>query len=350
MAALPPSRRKFSTVIHLVPLLLALACDDAGRREPRVPSTSSSDFKVALLTPGPVSDQAWNSGAYEGLLRIRDSLNASVSHIQTRTPADFEENFRHYGAEGYHLVFGHGFEFQDAAERVAPDFPRTIFITTSGSRVAPNVSPMVFGFEDPSYVAGVLAGSLTRSNVIGAIGGTEIPPVRSSFAAFEAGARAVNPRVRVLTSYVGNWEDASAGKEQAIAQIRQGSDFIFQNADAAGLGIFQAARESKRVAVFGANVDQNSVAPDVIIGSVVIDLPHAFLAVARDVKDGRFRARVLRLGSTMGVTKFVLNPAWRDRIPTEVLARIDSTERRIISGELQPPRIEFVDSVSARGP
>lgn len=349
MAALPGSCRRFSTVVHAIPLLLTIACRDASR-ESGAPSTSTSDFKVALLTPGPISDQAWNSGAYQGLLRIRDSLNASVSHIQTRTPADFEENFRHYGEDGYQLVFGHGFEFQDAAERVAPEFPRTVFITTSGSRVAPNVSPMVFGFEDPSYVAGVLAGSLTTSNIIGAIGGTEIPPVRSSFAAFEAGARAVNPKVRVLISYVGNWEDASAGKEQAIAQIRRGADFIFQNADAAGLGIFQAAREANGIAVFGANVDQNSVAPDVIIGSVVIDLPHAFLSVAREVKDGRFRARVLRLGTTAGVTRFVLNPRWRDRIPTAILARVDSTERRIASGELQPPRLEFVDSVAGRGP
>ena len=340
--------RGFSTGIHLFPLLLAIACGEASR-DNRAPATGSDDFKVALLTPGPISDQAWNSGAYQGLLRIRDSLNASVSHIQTRTPADFEENFRHYGTEGYDLVFGHGFEFQDAAERVAPDFPRTVFITTSGNRVAPNVSPVVFGFEDPSYVAGVLAGSLTRSGIIGAIGGTEIPPVRSSFAAFEAGARAVNPRVRMLTSYVGNWEDASAGKEQAIAQIRQGADFIFQNADAAGLGIFQAARESPDIAVFGANVDQNAVAPDVIIGSVVIDLPHAFVTIAREVKEGRFRARVIRLGSATDVTRFVLNPTWRDRIPPAVIARIDSVEHQITSGALQPPRVEFVDSTGIAG-
>ena len=117
-----------------------------------------------------------------------------------------------------------------------------------------------------------------------------------------------------------------------------------------GLGIFQAAREAKGVAVFGANVDQNAVAPDVIIGSVVIDLPNAFLSVAREVKERRFRPRVLRLGSTAGVTKFVLNPAWRDRIPPAVIARLDSTTRRIMSGELQPPRIEFVDSATARGP
>jgi basic membrane lipoprotein Med (substrate-binding protein (PBP1-ABC) superfamily) len=338
--------RTFSTLIHFFPLLLAIACGGSPRD---AESGATDDFKVALLTPGPISDQAWNSGAYQGLLRVRDSLNATISHIQTRTPADFEENFRHYGAEGYDLVFGHGFEFQDAAERVAPQFPRTVFITTSGNRVAPNVSPMVFGFEDPSYVAGVLAGSMTRSGVIGAIGGTEIPPVRSSFAAFEAGARTVRPQLRMLTSYVGNWEDASAGKEQAIAQIRQGADFIFQNADAAGLGIFQAARESRNVAVFGANVDQNAVAPDVIIGSVVIDLPHAFLSVAREVKEGRFRARVIRLGSSTQVTKFVLNPTWRDRIPAAVLARIDSVERNIASGALQPPRIEFVDSTGSTG-
>ncbi len=348
MPRFPAAGRGFSTLIHFFPLLLAIACGDSSR-DGRTAEARSDEFKVALLTPGPISDQSWNSGAYQGLLRIRDSLNASVSHIQTRTPADFEENFRHYGAEGYDLVFGHGFEFQDAAERVAPDFPRTVFITTSGNRVAPNVSPVVFGFEDPSYVAGVLAGSMTRSGVIGAIGGTELPPVRSSFVAFEAGARSVNPNIRMLTSYVGNWEDASAGKEQAIAQIRQGADFIFQNADAAGLGIFQAARESRSVAVFGANVDQNAVAPDVIIGSVVIDLPHAFVSIAHEVKEGRFRARVIRLGTSAEVTRFVMNPTWRDRVPTEVIARIDSVERRIASGELRAPRVEFVDSTNTAG-
>ena len=115
-------------------------------------------------------------------MRIRDSLSAQVSHIQTKSPADFEENFRQYGAQGYDLVFGHGFEFQDAASRVGPDFPKTVFITTSGNRVRANVAPIVFGFEEPSYLAGVLAASLSKSRLIGAIGGTELPPVRSSTA------------------------------------------------------------------------------------------------------------------------------------------------------------------------
>ncbi|MGH7359853.1 MAG: BMP family protein, partial [Candidatus Rokuibacteriota bacterium] len=282
---------RFSTSIHIgvctgvlmvfgamVVGLLGCYAQDGDNRSAGADSTGSRPFRVALLTPGPISDQAWNGGAYAGLLRIRDSMNAQISHIETRTPADFEENFRQYGAQGFDLVFGHGFEFQDPASRIGPEYPRTVYITSSGNRVGRNVAPMVFGFDDGSYLAGVIAGSLTRSNIIGAIGGTELPPVKSGFLAYEAGARSVNPGIRVLISYVGNWDDASAGKEQALAQIQRGADFIFQNADAAGLGIIQAAKERRNVFVFGANSNQNNVAPDVIIGSVVIDLPHAFLS------------------------------------------------------------------------
>jgi len=335
----------FSTLIHTALLSSALACgppsgDQGSARSPQ------SDFKVALLTPGPVSDHSWNAGAYQGLQRIRDSLGAQISNIETKTPADFEENFRQYGVQGYDLVFGHGFEFQDPASRVGPSFPHTQYVITSGNRTGANVSPIVFGFEEPSFVAGVLAASLSRRGVVGMIGGTELPPVKSSFLAFAAGARSVNPDVKVLTSYIGNWEDASAGKEQALAQIRQGADLIFQNADAAGLGIFQAARESKNVYVFGTNSDQNGVAPDVIVGSVVIDLPRAFLEVAREVKARNFRAHVIRLGERSGVVRLVLNPALASIIPPAVHARLESTDADLQSGSIKPPRIDFVDSAA----
>ena len=94
---------------------------------------SGPSLKVALLTPGAIYDQSWNAGAYQGLMRIRDSLGAQVSHIQTKTPAEFEDNFRQYGNQDYTIVFGHGFEYQDAAKRVAPEFPKTIYVTTSGT-------------------------------------------------------------------------------------------------------------------------------------------------------------------------------------------------------------------------
>ena len=334
--------RLFSTFFHICALT---AC---GRSAASGKPADSTAFKVALLTPGPISDHAWNAGAYQGLLRIRDSMAAHISHIQVKTPADFEENFRAYGAQGYNLVFGHGFEFQDAASRVGPEYPHTIYITTSGNRSGPNVAPMIFGFEEPSYLAGIIAGTLSRSRIVGVIGGTDLPPVKSSFLAFTAGVHAVDPRVTVLTSYIGNWDDASAGKEQALAQIQRGADFIFQNADAAGLGIFQAAKESKGIYVFGANSDQSSVAPGVVIASVVIDLPHAFLTVARQVKARTFKPGILYLGTGSDVTKLVINPALESLITPALQARLDSTRQAILDGRLHPPRIEFVDSTGAR--
>ncbi len=265
-------------------------------------------------------------------MRIRDSLGATVSHIQTRTPAEFEEQFRQYGAQGYDLVFGHGFEFQDAAKRVGPDFPHTIFITTSGTTSGANVAGIAFAFADASYLAGVVAGRMTSSNVLGVIGGTELPPVKESFTAFERGAKSVNPKAVVLTSYVGNWDDVSAGREQALAQIGRGADIIFQNADAAGLGVFQAARETRKALVFGSNANQNGVAPEITIGSVVIDLPHAFLTVAREVKEKRFTPRVIRLGSSSDVITLVINPVFASRIPPAARHAIDSARRAAHAG------------------
>lgn len=318
------------------------ACGRAGEQQAATSGantnalpTAGGVFRVALLTPGPISDQSWNGGAYNGLLAIRDSLGAQISHVQTKTPAEFEENFRQYGAKGYALVFGHGFEFQDAAVRVAPSYPKTMYVTTSGNTARPNVAGMTFAFEEPSYLAGIVAGRTTKTGVVGVIGGTELPPVKSSFAAFEAGAKAANPRVRVLSSFIGNWDDVSAGKEQALAQIGRGADVLFQNADAAGLGVFQAARE-RGVYAFGSNSNQNAVAPDVVLGSVVIDLPRAFLRIARDVKAGTFRGQVVRFGLDTKVVTLVMNPALAAKLPSDLTASVDSAERAIEAGTLKP--------------
>src|SRR5438045_5071852 len=155
---------------------------------------------------------------------------------------------------------------------------------------------------------------MTRTNVIGTIGGTELPPVKESFAAFARGAKAANPKINVLTSYIGNWDDVSAGKEQALAQIARGADVIFQNADAAGLGVFQAARESKRALVIGSNSNQNNVAPEITLGSGVIDLPHAFLKVAQSVADKSFKAEPITLGTESRVVMLVMNDSLRARV------------------------------------
>ena len=320
--------------IVVVALLALAACGkgDTAKSSPK----GTSVFKVALLTPGPISDQAWNGGAYAGLMRIKDSLGAQVSHVQTKSPQDFDENFRQYGTQGFDLVFGHGFEFQESAARAAKDFPKTLFITTSGHTLGANLAGMDFAFEEGAYLAGMVAASVSKTGILGAIGGTELPPVKASFKAFELGAKAVNPRIQLLVGYIGNWDDVSAGKEQALAYIARGADVLFQNADAAGLGIIQAARE-KRVFAIGANADQNGVAPETIIGSVVIDLPHALLTVAREVQEKRFTPRVVSLGLKDDVVNWVVNPKLATSVPASTVKSVDSVRVLLRAGTMHLP-------------
>jgi len=331
--------RRFIAAITLV-IALDCPCAPASAQGAATTAPASPGFKVALLSPGPVSDAGWNALAYEGLLHIRDQLGAEVAQIQTKTPAEFEEGFRDFAKRGFQLVFGHGFEFQDAAAAVAPDFPHTVFITTSGNTVRPNVAPLRFMLEEATYLEGMLAAGMSKTGKAGVVGGMAIPSVKSTVLAFEAGTKAVRPDFTVVTAYVGNWEDVGAAKEAALAQVQQGCDFLFHNADAAGLGVFQAAKE-QHVYAFGSNKNQNDVAPDVVIASAVIDIPHAFVEVAQEVKAGRFQGRIERLGMKDGVVSLVLNPRLESQIPPEVKARIEQARQAIIGGTLNVPTAEF---------
>lgn len=312
-------------------ILTAAAIGCGGEKSGGDSNSAAGGMRVALLTPGPVSDRSWNSVAYAGLEGLRDSLGATISHIQTRTPAEFEENFRQYGAQGYAMVIGNGFEYQEAAARVAPAYPKTNYVITSGRATAPNLAGVAFAFEEASYQAGIIAAHVTRSNKLGLIAGQEFPPVKASFEAFARGARSVKPDVEIITSYVGNWEDVSAAREQALAQIGRGVDIIFQNADAAGLGIFQAARE-KKIYAFGTNANQNDVAPDVILGSVVIDLPKAFLRIGREIQSGAFTGRVISYGVKEDIVRLEYNDALADRIPAVARAKSDSITTALRDG------------------
>ncbi|MCG3155026.1 MAG: Purine-binding protein [bacterium] len=298
---------------------------------------SQAAFRAALLSPGPVSDAGWNASAYEGLLRIRGELNAEISQIEVKTPAQFEQGFRDYASRGFNIVFGHGFEFQDAAAAVAPDFPNTVFITSSGTTVRPNVAPMVFEIEQATYLMGVMAAMMSKSGKAGCVGGMEIPSVKSGFQALTAGAKSVKPDFVVVQSFIGNWEDVGAAKEATLALIDQGADFIFQNADAAGLGVFQAAQERRGVYAFGSNKNQNEVAPQVILASAVLDVPQAFLNVARAVKEKTFKAEIMRMGMKENVVALVLNPALQGAIPAAVAARVEEVKQGILAGQVTVP-------------
>lgn len=307
------------------------------------PAGPPAGFRVALITPGSVADQAWNSGAYAGLNLIRDSLHARVSNVEARTPGEQEEALRTYAVQGYALVFGHGFEFQAPAERIGASYPKTVFVVTSGERVSVsgNVVPMVFGIEEGTYLAGMVAGAMTRSNKIGFVGGMELPPIVRGYNGWVNGAKAVNPRVESRVAYLNTFDDVAAGREAALAMIRLGVDMLHHNADQAALGLFQAVKESPGVYAFGANADQSRLAPDRVLGSVVIDLPRAFLAIAKEVKDGKFSPRVETFGLAGGVLRWEVNPVLAGKLPPALAARIKAAADSITAGTLkplQPPR------------
>jgi basic membrane protein A and related proteins len=297
------------------------------------------------VTPGSIADAAWNSGAYLGLQWIRDSLNLPISHVEARTPAEQSEALRAYAAEGYALVFAHGFEFQDAAERISADFPRTVFIVTSGRRARGNVSPLIFRLEEASYLAGMVAGGLTRTNVLGFIGGIELPPIRAAYQGWVNGARAVNPRARSRQIYLNSFDDAAAGREAALALIGAGADMFHHNADAAALGLFQAAKQHGRVYVFGANADQSHLAPERVPGSAVIDLPRAFLLVAAEVTQQRFVPQAKVFGLSSGVVRYIPNPRLDSLISPTLRAQLKAAADSIAAGSLQAaPRPSMMEA------
>ena len=296
-------------------------------------------FKVALLLPASITDGGWNAFAYDGLKAIEKELDAKISHVESRTPTDQEAHFRDYAMDGYQLIFGHGFGYQDPAKQVAPDFPETVFITSTGNTVTDNISPIVFAIEEPVYLLGVMAGSMTRTNKIGIIGGQNISAINSMFSAFEEGAKSVNPDVVVRRAYVGNWSDIGKGKELALAHINEGSDFLFPVADVAGLGVFQAVEAAqangKTVYAFGVYRDQSKLSPTTIVASAIVT-PKVFVKLAKVVMDSTFEPQPYRftMAEDEAVT-FVYNPVLKDKVPETTQKAVEDAKSKIIAGELK---------------
>ncbi len=328
--------------VPAVLLLLTLACSKSETTSTQpvpspVPAASAQTFRVGLLTPGSINDNGWNAIAYEGLQKIKTEMNAEVSHQEAKTPAEFEEGFRSYGAKQYDLAFGHGFEFQDAAMKAGREFPKSVFITTSGTSVAANVAPMVFELEQATYLLGVIAARESKSGKAGLVGGINLPSIASTFLAFKAGAHSVNPKFEVKEIYTGNFDDPGAAKLATQSLINAGCDFIFHQANEAGRGVFQACSE-KKVRCFGSNKNQNDLAPDVIVASAVLDVPAAFERVAKRVREKQFKAEVQYLGMKDGIVTLAWNDARKAELKPETIAEVERIQKTILDGSFKVPR------------
>jgi basic membrane protein A len=179
----------------------------------------------------------------------------------------------------------------------------------------------------------VIAGGMTKTGVIGAIGGIELPSIKLTFAGIRRGFLATRPQGRLLVSFTGSFDDVGAAKEAALAQVSAGADLLFHNADAARLGVFQAAVQSHSYA-FGANGDQNAVAPENILASAVTHIPKAFVRIATEIKNDEFKGGILEYGMKEGMVDVVYNPRLQAKIPAATLNEAKAAEQQIIAGKI----------------
>ena len=334
-------------IIGLLAIGVILGCQRIQDTTTDIYTPESETFKVGMLLPGAISDQGWNALAHDGLKAIETELGAEIDYVESLTPAAWRADFRTYAMDGYDLIFGHGYEYQEAAIAVAQDYPEIVFITSAGASgaIRENVSPIVFRLEQATYLLGMIAGMMTQTDKIGMVGGQDLPSGRSTFIAFEGGVKSVNPDAVVQRAYVGDWENIDKARELALAQIQEGVDFIFHNANEAGLGVFEAvvmAQDTgKIVYAFGANRDQSAVSPRAVLANAVIT-PNAYVQLATTVKAETFASRLYVFTMTTdGAIALTYNSALKDQVPEEVQQKVEEARQQILAGTLEVPQIDF---------
>lgn len=342
---------KFGFLIPLAAVLLAgcSASKDDSPSTATTPASSStstaadstaSSFKVALLTPGPVSDAGWSALAYEGLQGIKTDMGAEVSN-QEAAGAKIKDAMRSYAQKGYNLIFGHGFEYNKPGVELAKDFPKTVFVSSSGGETAPNAGAFRFYLEQSCYLAGMMAAKMSKTGTIGSVAVQNYPSIVSTLKAYEAGAKAVNPKIKIVpTSYFGSEGDVAKAKQATESVLSQGADFVIHQANAAAQGVFDACKE-KGVYAFGTNADQNSNASNAVIASATIVAKPAFTELAKEVKAGTYKGEVSLFGMDKGAIDFVINPAMLSKVPADVQKLLHDTQEKIKSGALVVPKDNF---------
>ena len=240
-------------------------------------------------------------------------------------------------------IFGDAFGNEEAVRRVAADYPEIAFVFGSGGGpVEPNFSVFDNWIHEPAYLCGMLAGGLTKSNVIGVVGGLPVPEVNRIVNAFIAGAKSVNPDVDVKTSFINSWFDPAAAKEAALAQIDAGADVLF----AERFGVIEAAAENGLLA-FGNMSDQKELSPEHVVSSPVWNMNPTVEYIVKQVKGGTYTAQDLKDFSMVakgGATLAPINEGVTGGIPAELLAQVKAKEEEIVKGifrvditESQPP-------------
>jgi basic membrane protein A len=300
-----PSRRAVHLLVILTFCLSGLVAAGCGGDDSSSSSSGSSSqstpeakkIKVGLVTDiGGLNDRSFNQLANEGLERAKKELGVEGRVLTSTKNSDYVPNLSSLAQQKYDLVIGVGFLMADAMSTVAKKFPTTNFAIIDSS--APllkgkptNVRGLLFKEQEAGYLAGTLAGLYTKDQggkqVVSTVGGQKIPPVDHYIAGFQAGAKKADPNIKTLNGYSQDFVKQDLCKEEALNQIAEGSQVVFQVAGQCGLGALDAAKE-KGVQGVGVDADQGYLGSQVLT-SAVKKVDVAVFDTVKQAQDGSFK-------------------------------------------------------------
>lgn len=321
---------KYVSLLVLGLSLLLGGC--LGPPEPAAqPAAAAGRFRVAMVLPGPIDDQTWNTSGYEGLLLIEKEMGAQVAYTAELAEEDYEKVLRQYAQEGYDFIIAHGGQFVPAAEVVTEEFPRTKFVVmTQYAGNNKNLGALSFRDGEMGYLVGVVAALKSRSHKVAFIGGQPFSNIVERSVLFERGARAIDPQIEVTVAWVGSWTDEARAAEIAQELLAGGTDVIVVNANAASLAVHKAAEKAGAYTI-GWNLDRSEVAPGTIITSAVQQVPQLLLEGALLVQQGRWEGKQYKFGLHEGVQDLA---PFHGLLSPEAEAQVNTIKEQIVTGKI----------------
>lgn len=308
----------------------------------------AKNFKAIMVTDvAGLGDKSFNDAAWTGMQKAKKDLGAEISCLQSYEQADYVSNLN-LAAQNGDVVIAMGFLLSEAVQTVAKIHPKKHFIFIDGEIKAPNVASFNYKSEEGAYLAGILAGAVSKTNNVGIIEGMEIPPVKTFEAGFRAGVKTANvyfkKNVQVKVAVAGSFNDPAKGKSLSKGLIGQNVDVIFQLAGNTGLGMFEAIKEHKTVYGIGSDLNQDAIVPGKVITSVLKRTEVAAYQAIESAFKGKFNAGSHYLGLASGGIDITDLKFSKNLIPAEALKLVEKAKKAVISNTLKiPNKIEAVN-------
>jgi basic membrane protein A len=296
------------------------------------------NVRLAMVTDtGGLGDRSFNDSAYRGLKAAQAELHADIAVLQSRSAADYQPNLTVLANKEYDEIYAIGFLMARDTDEVATRFPQRHFAIVDAVVPQPNVASVTFREEEGSFLAGAAAAMASRTKTIAFLGGIDIPLLRKFEAGFAAGARQIDPAIKVLVKYVGSFDDVAAGKELAEVLFDQQADVIYTAAGKAGLGAIELVKTRPNAFVIGVDSDQDALAPGKILTSMVKRVDVGVLRLARATATGRFPSGHLELGlkdGAVGLTSFAYT---KNALTPAQFHTLEVLRRAVVAGTIAVP-------------